>query len=96
MHLGARLNLLARLRQADDAALETAQSLLEQVTTAPLERFMLRQALLDWLESTAQTRAASRVRQETREQARMLADTLEHYPELQARFLERYRNLFQT
>jgi DNA-binding SARP family transcriptional activator/tetratricopeptide (TPR) repeat protein len=96
LHLSARLTLLARLHQADKAALKTAQTLLEQDTTAPLERFVLRQALLGWLESTAQTRAALQVRREARKQALVLAGTLEQHPELKLHFLERYRDLLQT
>jgi DNA-binding SARP family transcriptional activator/tetratricopeptide (TPR) repeat protein len=86
-HLNTRLTLLARLQHEDERVLSTARRLLKQDTTPPLERFSLRRALLAWLEATAQTRAALRVRHTLQEQRLALAATLEQYPELKTRFL---------
>jgi DNA-binding SARP family transcriptional activator len=93
MHQSTKLSLLAALQQPDKNALKTTQTLILKDTTAPLERFMLRQALLQWLEATAQTRAAQQVRLEVREQLLELAATLEKHPELKTCFLNHYHDL---
>ncbi len=93
IHHSTRLILLAALNQPDKNALKTAQTLLKQDTIAPLERFILRQALLHWLESTDQTQTAQQVRLEVREQLLDLAATLEKHPDLKICFLKHYHNL---
>jgi DNA-binding SARP family transcriptional activator len=93
IHHNTRLNLLAALHQLDKNLLKTTRALIHDDTIAPLERFMLRQALLQWLEATAQTQAAQQLRHEAREQLLDLATTLEKYPDLKACFLKHYDNL---
>jgi DNA-binding SARP family transcriptional activator/tetratricopeptide (TPR) repeat protein len=93
MHQSAKLSLLAASQQPDKNALKTIRALLLTDSLAPLERFMLRQALLQWLEATAQTRAAAQVRLEVREQLLDLAATLEKHPDLKACFLKHHHDL---
>jgi DNA-binding SARP family transcriptional activator/tetratricopeptide (TPR) repeat protein len=93
MHHSTRLTLLAALKQPDKNMLKTTRALIQQDTIAPLERFMLRRALLHWLEATAQIRAAQQVRLEAREQLLELTATLEQHPNLRKSFLNQYRDL---
>jgi tetratricopeptide (TPR) repeat protein len=93
MHHSTRLTLLAALKQPDKNMLKTTRALIMDDTIAPLERFMLRQSLLHWLETTAQTRVAVQVRQEAHEQLLALAATLEQYPDLKKSLLNQYRDL---
>jgi DNA-binding SARP family transcriptional activator len=93
MQQSAKLTLMSALQQPDKNILKTTRALLLKDTIAPLERFMLRQALLKWLEATAQTRTAQQVRLEVREQLLELAATLEKHPELRTCFLKHYQNL---
>jgi hypothetical protein len=93
MHHSTRLTLFTALKQADKNILKTTRAFIMDNTIAPLERFMLRRALLHWLEATTQTRAAQQVRLETREQLLDLAATLEQHPDLKNSFLNQYRDL---
>jgi hypothetical protein len=93
MHHSTRLTLLAALKQPDKNMLKTTRALIIDDTIAPLERFMLRRALLHWLEATAQIRAAQQVRLEAREQLLELTATLEQHPNLRKSFLNQYRDL---
>ncbi len=93
IHHNTRLNLLAALHQLNKNLLKTTRALIHDDTVAPLERFMLRQALLQWLEATAQTQAAQQLRHEAREQLLDLAATLENHPDLKACFLKHYHDL---
>ncbi len=90
--LTVRLNSALELGINLDSYILAAKTQLASDRTPALERLELRQVLARALEATGELEAASREHQSANAHLLEMAASLENHPELQASFLEKYRD----